>query len=73
MNTKKLLWKPVLAILTTPLPAVDNAVWLARVEGVGMSRSNPSPFGPIGFGMDMVKDVDGSTHWPTPTSIFYSG
>lgn len=65
MSTKIFIWIALLAVLTTPLPAINNAAWLARIEGVYMSPNNATPFGRIGFGMDMVKGPDGSIHGRT--------
>lgn len=42
--------------------AADHAAWLAKVEGLYMSQKNPTPFGVIGFAMEMVKQPDGSMH-----------
>jgi hypothetical protein len=50
------------AILVRPLPAIENAAWMAKLEGLYMSRDNLTPFGRIGFAMDMIKEPDGSIH-----------
>jgi len=52
----------VSAILVTPLAAIENAAWLATLEGLYMSQDSPTPFGRIGFAMDMIKQPDGSVH-----------
>jgi hypothetical protein len=65
MSTKIFISIPLLAILTTPMPAINNAAWLARIEGVYMSPNNATPFGRIEFGMDIVKAPDGSIHGRT--------
>jgi hypothetical protein len=52
----------VSAILVTPLTAIENAAWLAKLEGLYMSQDSPTPFGRIGFAMDMIKQADGSVH-----------
>ena len=62
MNTKILIAPLLSATLIVPLHAIENAAWLARIDGVYMGQNNPTPFGPIGFGMDMMKQPDGSIH-----------
>ena len=49
-------------MLIVPLPAVENAAWLARIDGVYMGQNNPTPFGRIGFAIDMLKQPDRSVH-----------
>jgi hypothetical protein len=53
------------AMLAPSLNAIDNATWLASLEGVYMSRNSPTPLGLIGFALDMVKESDGSIHGRT--------
>lgn len=62
MNTKILISLLLSATLVPTLPGTEHAAWLARIEGVYMGQNNPTPFGPIGFAMDMVKQPDGSVH-----------
>ncbi len=50
------------AFLVIPLLAADHAVWLAKVEGLYIGQDNPTPFGRIGFAMDMIRQPDGSVH-----------
>ena len=60
---RKIFVTPVLsATLIVPLFGTENAAWLARIEGVYMGQNNPTPFGRIGFAMDMMKQPDGSIH-----------
>ena len=59
---KRLVRALISATLIVPLPAIENAAWLARIEGVYMGQNNPTPFGRIGFAMDMMKQPDGSIH-----------
>jgi hypothetical protein len=65
MSTKTFIRIPLLAVLTIPLSAINNAAWLARMEGVYMSYDNPTPFGRIGFAIDMVKGPLRSIHGRT--------
>src|SRR6185369_5491209 len=60
MNMKRLVRALLSATLIVPLPAIENAAWLARIEGVYMGQNNPTPFGQIGFAVDMMKQPDGS-------------
>jgi hypothetical protein len=60
MNTKILIWLVLSANVVPLLPATEYPAWLARIEGVYMGQNNPTPFGPIGFAMDMMKRPDGS-------------
>jgi hypothetical protein len=62
MNRKRLCSALLSAMLIVPLPAVENAAWLARIDGVYMGQNNPTPFGRIGFAMDMLKQPDRSVH-----------
>ena len=62
MNRKRLVIALLSTMLIVPLPAVENAAWLARIEGVYIGQNNPTPFGRIGFAMDMLKQPDGSVH-----------
>ena len=62
MNTKILIRGVLSATLIVPLPAIENAAWLARIEGVYIGQNNPTPFGRIGFAMDMIGQPDGSVH-----------
>jgi hypothetical protein len=62
MNTKILIRVLLSATWVLPLAATENPAWLARIEGVYMGQNNPTPFGPIGFAMDMVRQPDGSVH-----------
>jgi hypothetical protein len=50
------------AILVRTLAAIDNVTWIAKLEGLYMSQNNPTPFGRIGFAMDMITEPDGSIH-----------
>lgn len=59
----EILWSLLLsATLVPPLPATEPAAWLARIEGVYIGQNNPTPFGPIGFAIEMVKQPDRSVH-----------
>ena len=49
-------------VSAVPLPASEPAAWLSKVEGFYASQRNPTPFGQIGFAMDMIKQPDGSMH-----------
>jgi hypothetical protein len=62
MNTKILIRLLISATLAPLLPATDYPAWLARIEGVYTGQNNPTPFGPIGFAMDMMKQPDGPVH-----------
>ena len=62
MNMKRFVRALLLATLIVPLPAIENTAWLARIEGVYMGENNPTPFGRIGFAIDMTKQPDGSVH-----------
>jgi hypothetical protein len=62
MNMKILVTALLSAILIVPLQAIENAAWLARIDGVYMGQNVPTPFGRIGFAMDMMKQPDGSIH-----------
>jgi hypothetical protein len=65
MNRKILVTAVLSAALIVPLSplfAIENAAWLARIEGVYMGQNNPTPFGRIGFAMEMTKQPDGSVH-----------
>jgi len=50
------------AILVRTLAAIENVTWIAKLEGLYMSQNNPTPFGRIGFAMDMITEPDGSIH-----------
>lgn len=62
MNTKILVRGFLSATLIVPSPAIENAAWLARIEGVYMGQNNLTPFGRLGFAMDMIRQPDGSVH-----------
>ena len=62
MNMQILIRALLSATLIVPLFASENAAWLARIEGVYMGQNNPTPFGRIGFAMEMLKQPDGSVH-----------
>jgi len=60
MNRNRLISALLSVTLIVPLPAVENTAWLARIDGVYMGQNNPTPFGRIGFAMDMLKQPDRS-------------
>jgi hypothetical protein len=62
MNGTILIGALLLATIRTPLPAIESAAWLARIEGTYMGQNNPTPFGRIGFAIDMINQPDGSVH-----------
>ena len=62
MNRNRLISALLSVTLIVPLPAVENTAWLARIDGVYMGQNNPTPFGRIGFAMDMLKQPDRSVH-----------
>lgn len=58
---------------SAPALAIDNAAWLAKVEGFYANQKNKTPLGEIPFAMDMVKEADGSVHgrtWADKDSYF---
>ena len=61
----KLLLSGVLAcaaMLGAPPAASQQAAWLSKLEGLYIGQNNPTPFGRIGFAMDMMKKADGAMH-----------
>jgi hypothetical protein len=62
MNTKMLITLLLSATLVALLSATEHVAWLAQIEGVYMGQNNPTPFGPIGFAIEMMKQPDGSVH-----------
>ena len=62
MNRNRLISALLSVTLIVPLPAVENTAWLARIDGVYMGQNNPTPFGRIGFAIDMLKQPDRSVH-----------
>jgi len=62
MNRNRLISALLSVTLIVPLPAVENTAWLARIDGVYMGQNNPTPFGRIGFAIDMLQQPDRSVH-----------